>query len=71
MQSTKTSTTDTNNRNAANNTTTGGSSMRGQLSPPNARSGGVREWNPLGVSGDVSLGASDAFAPIRSEARHA
>lgn len=70
MQSTKTSTSDTNNKNTTTNTTSR-NSMRGQLSPPNARSGGVRQWNPLGVSEDASLGASDAFASFRSGARHA
>ena len=68
MQSTTTSITNINNTTI---NSTSRNSMRGQLSPPNARSGGAQEWNPLGVSGDASLGASDAFNSVPSEARHA
>ena len=62
-------TTSANNKNTTN-TIASRNSMRGQLSPPDARSGGAREWNPLGLSGDASRGRSDAFA-TGSEARHA
>ena len=64
------STTDVNNKNSTN-TFTSRNSMRGRLSPPNARSGGALEWNPPGLPGDAPLGASDAFATTGSGNRHA
>ncbi|MBI5068614.1 MAG: hypothetical protein HZB56_10270 [Deltaproteobacteria bacterium] len=71
MQLAKTNTASTNNKNTTTSTFTFGNSMRGRLSPPNARSVGGGLGNPLVLYGDASLGASDAFATNGSGARHA